>query len=146
MYAFCGMVDAMPITFQPSGDVRIASEERLYVRNVHAPHAVRRFVRAILETWGIGHLVDDSEIVASELATNAVQNATGDTLAVRIERTATGICLKVWDDNPEEPTMDCPATDAERGRGLLITAALSQSYGCYRLAAGGKVVWSVINA
>lgn len=40
----------MSITHQPPS-TGVTSEERVYVRNVHAPHAVRRFVRAILEAW-----------------------------------------------------------------------------------------------
>lgn len=90
------------------------------------------------------HLVDDSETVASELSANAVQNAAGDTVAVRIERSADGICLKVWDDNPEEPVMDSPGLDAERGRGLMITVALSSRFGSYRVQGNGKVVWALI--
>lgn len=122
----------------------VTSEERVYVRNVHAPHAVRRFVRAILEEWEIGHLVDNLETVASELATNAVQNATGDTLAVRIDRFPGSICVKVWDDNPELPAEAAPAPDAERGRGLMITAALSARFGSYRVSSGGKIAWALL--
>lgn len=134
----------MPTICQPP-DTAI-SEERVYVRNVHAPHAVRRFARALLVTWSLDHLIENTETVASELVTNAVQTASGDTIAVRIERSASAICIKVWDDNPELPTgsgLDANV-DAERGRGLMITAALSERWGCYRVAGAGKVVWAII--
>lgn len=133
----------MPITYQPP-DSMITNEERIYVRNVHAPHAVRRFVRAILEAWGMRNLVDDTETVATELATNAVQNAIGDTLAVRIDRFPDSICVKVWDDNPDPPVEATPAPDSERGRGLLITAVLSERFGCYPVPSGGKVAWATL--
>lgn len=80
--------------------------------------------------------------MATELVTNAVQNATGDTLAVRIDRFPGSICVKVWDDNPELPAQAAPAPNAERGRGLMITAALSARFGSYRVPSGGKVVWT----
>jgi anti-sigma regulatory factor (Ser/Thr protein kinase) len=124
--------------------VGITSEERVYVRNVHAPHAVRRFVHAMLSEWGLRQLMDDMELVASELATNAVQCAIGDTIAVRLERDAGAVCVKVWDDSPESPSMGAPNdTDDERGRGLMITAAISERCGHYRVPSG-KVVWAAM--
>lgn len=132
----------MPTTCQPPDTA--TSEERVYVRNVHAPHAVRRFARAILGKWSLDHLIENTETVASELATNAAQNASGDTIAVRIERSASAICIKVWDDNAELPTGSNPGINDERGRGLMITAALSERWGCYRVAGAGKVVWAII--
>jgi anti-sigma regulatory factor (Ser/Thr protein kinase) len=122
----------------------VASEERTYVRNVHAPHAVRRFVRAKLAAWGLEHLIENTELVASELATNAVQAARGDEIAVRLERSGGAVLVKVWDDTPEPPVQRSPGIDAESGRGLMITAALSDHWGCFRVAGGGKAVWAII--
>lgn len=124
--------------------VSITSEERVYVRNIHAPHAVRRFVRAMLSEWGLELLMNDVELVASELATNAVQNAVGDTIAVRLEQDAGTVCVKVWDDSPELPSIGAPDdADDERGRGLIITAAISERCGHYRVP-NGKVVWASV--
>lgn len=134
----------MPITGDTPRTASTSREERVYVRNVHAPHAVRRFVRAILGTWNLDHLADNTEVVATELATNAVQNANGDTVAVRIERLASAVRVNIWDDNPELPSEPSPDVDDEHGRGLMITAALSTDFGFYPVTNGGKVVWAVI--
>lgn len=122
----------------------VIGEERVYLRNIHTPYAVRRFTHAILAEWDLMPMVEDVELVATELATNAIRNALGDTIAVRIERaegSEGSVCVKVWDDNPEPPVPQAPETDAESGRGLLITAALSAQSGHYRVPTG-KVVWA----
>ena len=89
----------------------VIGEERVYLRNIHTPYAVRRFTHAILAEWDLMPMVEDVELVATELATNAIRNALGDTIAVRIERaegSAGSVCVKVWDDNPEPPVPQAP--------------------------------------
>lgn len=132
----------MPTTCQTSK--RVAAEARTYVRNVHAPHAVRRFVRAVLGAWGMSMLIETSELIASELATNAVQNGLGDFIAVRLECSGGSVGIHVWDGNPEPPTPVAADTDAEGGRGLMITSALADQWGAYGVSTGGKVVYAMI--
>lgn len=131
----------MPTTCPPPP---VTSKNRTYVRNVHAPHAARRFVHAQLEAWGLGHLVDTAQLVVSELVTNAVKAAKGDTVEVRLQRSGGAVCIKVWDDNPEPPVTQTPGTLDEHGRGLMITTALSEHWGCYRVSGVGKVVYAMI--
>lgn len=123
---------------------RVTSEDRTYVRNAHAPGYVRMFVRWQLTAWGLGHLIEAAAVVASELVTNAVQNALGDYVAVRLERSGGSVCVRVWDDSPESPAMGAAEPGDESGRGLVITDALAEHWGCYKVASGGKVVWALM--
>src|SRR5579875_3581008 len=116
----------MPTTCEPQS---VTSEDRTYVRNVHASHAVWRFVRAQLGEWGLARLIEDAELVASELVTNAVQNAVGDHVAVRLESAGSSVCIRVWDDNPGSPMVGIPEPGDENGRGLMITDALAEHRG-----------------
>jgi anti-sigma regulatory factor (Ser/Thr protein kinase) len=99
-------------------------------------------------------MAEDSELVVSELVTNAVQ-ATGITEAeprwsqldglavihVRLVLSDRSIVIATWDRNPEPPVPAEPGTDSEDGRGLAIVAALSQRWD-YLAAQGGKYVWA----
>ncbi|HLH84506.1 MAG TPA: ATP-binding protein [Trebonia sp.] len=131
----------MPTTCEPQS---VTSEDRTYVCNVHAPHAVRLFVRAQLGEWGLARLIEDAELVASELVTNAVQNAVGDYVAVRLKSPGSSVCIRMWDDNPGSPMMGIPEPEDEKGRGLMITDALAEHWGCYRVTSRGKVVWALV--
>lgn len=46
--------------------------------------------------------------------------------------------------NDSRACVDSAGLDAERGRGLMITAALSTRFGSYRVQGNGKVVWALI--
>ena len=124
-----------------------AAADRDFVRNVHAPYAARRFARAQLLAWGVPGLIDACEVVVSELATNAVEHGTGEFIGVRLERRRDGvITVKVWDANGAAlPEAAAPADVlSENGRGLLLTEALSEAWGSYRVRPAGKVIWARI--
>ena len=119
-----------------------------------AVRCARVFVRACLRQWGLASLAEDSELVISELVTNAVQ-ATGITEAeprwsqldglavihVRLVLSDRSIVIATWDRNPGPPVPAEPGTDSENGRGLAIVAALCQRWD-YTAAQGGKYVWA----
>lgn len=122
----------------------VKSRERTYVRNVHAPFYARRFVSATLDAWHVTGLIETAELIASELATNAYQNGLGNDIAVRLECSGDSVCVRVWDGNPELPKPVAADMDSESGRGLMITAALADDWGFYKVKTGGKVVYAVI--
>lgn len=115
----------------------------------------RTQVSVTLRWWGLGHLVEDAQLVASELVTNAVE-ATGivtpdpawterqdlATIRLRITHLETRIVIEVWDRNLTPPVAKDLSADAEDGRGLTIVAALSQQWGYFHSIEGGKVVWA----
>jgi anti-sigma regulatory factor (Ser/Thr protein kinase) len=121
-----------------------------------APGVVRGHVRAVACEWGLSDLADTAELLASELATNAVLAlqelpSRADRASVPVLRlwlTSDGIALviHVWDAHPGMPVLRESATDEENGRGLMLVAALGKDWGAYRKLEGGKVVWVMIAA
>ena len=120
-----------------------------------APGVVRGHVRAVAREWGLPGLADTAELLASEIATNAVLasrrlTARADLAAVPVIRlwvTSDGVCMviHVWDASDEMPVIKDGAADDEDGRGLMLVAALGKDWGAYRKA-DGKVVWVMITA
>ena len=114
---------------------------------------VRLHVRQILWEWGLGELAEVTELVASELVTNAYQTTIRHQLPtpIRLRLSSNGqqALIEVWDADPtppHRPVLDAnglPPETAESGRGLFLVAALSERWSCYRLSQG-KVVWAEI--
>jgi anti-sigma regulatory factor (Ser/Thr protein kinase) len=101
--------------------------------------AARQFVRAALTSWGESDLVDDGELIVSELATNAVIH--GDSpFRASIERFPHVVRIAVEDAGPGFPHSYRAAYDASSGRGVAIVEALSDQWGCDPVD-GGKVFW-----
>jgi anti-sigma regulatory factor (Ser/Thr protein kinase) len=121
-----------------------------------APGVVRGHVRAVACEWGLAGLADTAELLASEIATNAVlasgQLSIRADLAVvpviRLCVTSDGVCLTihVWDGSDQMPVLKDFAVDEENGRGLFLVATLGKDWGAYRKKDGGKVVWVMITA
>jgi anti-sigma regulatory factor (Ser/Thr protein kinase) len=108
--------------------------------------AARRFVQETLNSWQLsGHdeLVADAVLLTSELVTNALVHAgTSIQLMCRLDDAA--VEVSVLDRHPARMIPDPPSGSAEAdrpgGRGLLLPAALSSSWGV-TYAPTAKVVW-----
>jgi len=105
--------------------------------------AARRFVREWLVELGVGELLDDALVLVSELATNAVVHA-GTPFEMTCTDLGDGVRLEVRD---QYPSRGLPATpprilDPGRpaGRGLMLCAALSSSWGV-EYTRTAKTVW-----
>jgi serine/threonine-protein kinase RsbW len=119
------------------------------VRLPHAPEAValgRRRVRAELEQAGLTRpLLDDIEMVVSELLGNAVRHArplgNGFLLSWRIGEDE--VVVQVTDGGSRQPVrpLDGPAL-SESGRGLRIVDRLSREWGVCEDPPGGQTVWA----
>lgn len=113
----------------------------------------RLTARLLLGKWGLGGLrglCEDTELVVSELVTNALratrEAGLDDAPVVLWLYAGTASALAaVWDPVPLLPPPPGDAgDDAEDGRGLAIVAALA-GLDCYPAAgAGGKFVRAVI--
>jgi anti-sigma regulatory factor (Ser/Thr protein kinase) len=109
-----------------------------------APSTGRLLVQTYLKIWHIEHIIDDVQLVVSELLTNAVK-ATAASATIRIRLAVLdgrSIKIEVRDGNPEPPVLKDAGTDSESGRGLMIVDALSERWGCYYPADCGKAVWA----
>jgi anti-sigma regulatory factor (Ser/Thr protein kinase) len=108
-----------------------------------APGVVRRFVSDTLRGWGLDELIDDSALVAAELATNAVAHAHSD-VTVFLSQRPHGVRLVVGDANPTLPSIRAPAQLGRGGRGLRIVDAIADRWG-YERTPDGKRVWADIS-
>jgi anti-sigma regulatory factor (Ser/Thr protein kinase) len=115
------------------------------------PESVRiaRFhIRATLDFHGLGRYAEDTEIITSELVTNAVQHADCDgteMIGVTLARTRDqdSVILVVSDSSPHGPVMRNPSADSEPGRGLQIVASLSVHWG-WHPEPRGKAVYAIL--
>jgi len=131
----------------------------LFAAEANAAGLTRALVRLVLSQWGLRELVGDAELIASELATNAVHatNAEESSVWVNSERLPPIIRVQVrlydsfmivavWDRNAGEPKPAAPEAIDEGGRGLLIVENLSTRWGWDTVhpysAYMGKVVWA----
>ncbi|MCP2338558.1 SpoIIE family protein phosphatase [Actinomadura rupiterrae] len=105
------------------------------------PASVRRargLVSSKLAEWDLDDLVYTTELLASELVTNALRYAPGGIeLRLLLERTLT---LEVLDRSAALPRLRHALDDDENGRGLLVVSQLAHRWGTRRTPAG-KVVW-----
>jgi anti-sigma regulatory factor (Ser/Thr protein kinase) len=112
----------------------------------------RRLVAHRLDAWG--HPYDSAvnetvTLLAAELVANAVSHGhvPGRDFHLRLRRAAGLLRVEVSDTRAERrPDPACvvlPDDDAESGRGLLLVAALSDTWGVHdRLPGPGKTVWA----
>jgi serine phosphatase RsbU (regulator of sigma subunit) len=98
----------------------------------------RGLVAAPLEKWDLASLLPTTQLLVSELVTNAIRYSQGPvTLRLLLERTLT---CDIADSSPVLPRMRYAAKDDESGRGLQIVSQLSLRWGARRTP-GGKIVW-----
>jgi anti-sigma regulatory factor (Ser/Thr protein kinase) len=98
----------------------------------------RALVSEPLEKWDLASMVPTTQLLVSELVTNAIRYTHGPvTLRLLLERTLT---CEIADSSPALPRLRYAARDDESGRGLQIVSQLSLRWGARRTA-GGKIVW-----
>ncbi|MFI7412140.1 SpoIIE family protein phosphatase [Streptomyces sp. NPDC049627] len=106
------------------------------------PSAVAR-VRAAatrtLDDWGLAEEAFTTELILSELVTNAIRHATGP-IRVRLIRDRALIC-EVSDASSTAPHLRSAATTDEGGRGLFLVAQFAERWGT-RYTGHGKVIWT----
>ncbi|MFF3945837.1 SpoIIE family protein phosphatase [Streptomyces sp. NPDC001902] len=92
-----------------------------------------------LTAWGLGDLAFTTELVVSELVTNAVRHASGP-IRLRLIRDRALIC-EVSDGSSTSPHLRHARTTDEGGRGLFLVARFAERWGT-RYAGDGKTIWS----
>jgi len=101
-------------------------------------HEARQLVVEPLEKWQLGTFVPITQLLTSELVTNAIRYAEGS-VTLRLICEDTLVC-EVADSSPALPRLWDGAGDDERGHGLQIVSRLSHRWGS-RHTPTGKVVW-----
>jgi anti-sigma regulatory factor (Ser/Thr protein kinase) len=117
-----------------------------------APGIARGHVGKVLREWGLEEFIEATEMVVSELVTNAAR-ATQETqwpgrqppVLLWLLSDGSRVLALVWDGIARPPQPREAAQDDESGRGLAIVDALSADWACYPAAdRGGKVTWALI--
>ncbi len=92
-----------------------------------------------LAAWGLDELAFTTELIASELVTNAIRHATGP-VQLRLLRDRALIC-EVSDGSGTSPRLRRARSTDEGGRGLFLVAQLTERWGT-RYTPNGKIIWT----
>ncbi|MFC9236609.1 SpoIIE family protein phosphatase [Streptomyces decoyicus] len=92
-----------------------------------------------LSEWGLDELLFTTELIVSELVTNAIRHGTGP-ITLRLIRQDALIC-EVSDASSTSPRLRHARTTDEGGRGLFIVAQLTRRWGT-RYTPIGKIIWT----
>ncbi|MFI2431577.1 ATP-binding protein [Streptomyces sp. NPDC018693] len=104
--------------------------------------AARRLVRRALAALDLENLTEDSSLIVSELATNAVQHARSRHMHVTVSRpTPEWVRVSVTDKSRTMPDPRAASDGDTGGRGLAVVDSLSDRWGTDRLP-WGKRVWA----
>ncbi|MFE8945232.1 SpoIIE family protein phosphatase [Streptomyces sp. NPDC007856] len=142
------VLDRLPA--RPSDDValivartRVLGADRVAEWQVPSDPAavseVRSAVTRKLADWDLVELDFTTELILSELVTNAIRYGRGP-IGVRLLRDRTLIC-EVSDRSTTSPHLRYAATTDEGGRGLFLVAQLADRWGT-RYTSDGKIIWA----
>lgn len=143
-------INGAPSQTWPAGEWRVVSRLDLAVLPTAAASA-RKHARAVALRFGLPGLADATELIVSEIVTNAVRAASdlqADSLAIPIVRLwlasdLHGLLISLWDGSSQMPVRQNASPDDELGRGLMLVDFLASEWGAYP-EAEGKVVWVTI--
>ncbi|WP_051947837.1 SpoIIE family protein phosphatase [Streptomyces scabiei] len=99
----------------------------------------RRLARDRLTAWAVEDASFVTELVVSELVTNAIRHADGP-IQLRLIKDRTLTC-EVSDGSTISPHLRRARLNDEGGRGLLLVAQLTERWGT-RYTAAGKTIWA----
>jgi len=110
--------------------------------------AIRRARKTVgdqLWAWGLPELVDDAELITSELVTNAIEHGSGQ-IELRMYALPDRVRISVLD----EDVTSVPQVASNRGlqiggRGLSLVEQISQAWG-HDIGQNGKEVWAELPA
>ncbi|MET9830318.1 SpoIIE family protein phosphatase [Streptomyces sp. NPDC006385] len=100
---------------------------------------VRALATRQVEVWGFGELAMTTELIVSELVTNAIRYAEPP-IRVRLLRDSRLTC-EVADASSTAPRLRHARSMDEGGRGLFLVAQLAHRWGA-RYTADGKIIWA----
>ncbi|MFJ5220552.1 SpoIIE family protein phosphatase [Streptomyces sp. NPDC088354] len=104
-----------------------------------AVSALRCAITRRLRSWDLDELTFTTELIASELITNAIRHAQGPVQARLVRDRA--LVFEVADASGTSPRLRRAATTDEGGRGIFMVAQLCRRWGT-RYTEQGKVIWT----
>ncbi|GAA4889050.1 SpoIIE family protein phosphatase [Streptomyces coeruleoprunus] len=111
----------------------------LLPKEATAAQRARRLTTSQLTAWGLEELAFTTELVVSELVTNAYRYAAGP-VQLRLIRDTALIC-EVSDASTTAPHLRRARSTDEGGRGLFLVAQMTDRWGA-RYTREGKTVWT----
>lgn len=105
----------------------------------------RESIRLTLGEWGMVDLLDETEIIASELVTNAVRHGAGP-ITLHLAAPADRSSLRVGVHDSDGTRVPLPRSASPRdtgGRGMQLIDSLAARWGC-QVDGTGKEVWAVL--
>ena len=118
--------------------------ERQFPPEAASVAAARRFVGEVLNTSPL-RLVQDVQLIVSELATNCVLHAKTE-FDLSISAFDDQFCVEVRDGSHLPPVFGSPGGQQAGGRGLAIADTLSTEWGVEWRGGEEKVVWFSVPA
>jgi len=115
---------------------------RLTAAPAAAPEA-RSQVRAAIRAWDIPVDPGAAVLLTSELVTNAIRHEAGQAVTLAITCSHDQLRVEVHDTSRSWPVLAETPADAETGRGLMLVAALSDTWGIHRTPAGKAVYFTL---
>ncbi len=103
----------------------------------------RAQVREAICAWDLPVDESDAVLLTSELVTNAITHSSGETMTLVLACDERQLRVDVHDSSPCLPAPANLAPDAEAGRGLMLVATLSESWGFYRTPWGKAVYFTL---
>ncbi|MFD1275694.1 SpoIIE family protein phosphatase [Streptomyces kaempferi] len=104
-----------------------------------AASKAREWIARQFTIWGLDDLLFTTELIVSELVTNAVRYGRSP-MDLRLIRHNVLVC-EVTDSSSTQPRLRRARTTDEGGRGLFLVAQLGGRWGC-RHGQNGKTIWS----
>jgi serine phosphatase RsbU (regulator of sigma subunit)/anti-sigma regulatory factor (Ser/Thr protein kinase) len=101
---------------------------------------IRAEVTGRLRTWGLEEMAFTTELIVSELVTNAIRYGI-EPVRLRVLHDRDSLICEVADGSSTSPHLRRAATTDEGGRGLFLVARFAQRWGT-RYLARGKVIWT----
>lgn len=113
--------------------------------NVSDVGLARRFLVAHCERWDCEDVVEEAQLVLSELVTNALLHA-GSRCELGIAFRHGWLRIEVRDRGSGGPEVQAADSESEHGRGLLLVSAMTDAWGMEPLEPAGKVVWAELRS
>lgn len=133
-----------PRVVEPAYVLGIRMTWTLPGRSRKTPAAARAHVREICRIWRVRKATDALELIVSELTTNAVVHASGETITLTLLYDGERVWAVVTDKGPSRPVQpQNAAADAESGRGLDIVGAYADAVGVVPEERGTRV-WACV--
>jgi anti-sigma regulatory factor (Ser/Thr protein kinase) len=109
-----------------------------------AARAARDLLAGVLLDWGAPKALAAGSLIMSELVTNAMLYARTD-IRVSVARAPRLVRIAVRDGDTALPAQRHSPLESMHGRGLQIVDGFARDWGVLPCAAGGKVVWAVVD-